>query len=381
MIFLQTKFSGVFPLIYSDNLEQITNDFKDYEYLLSKKSPNQEQEPPKTKIKNFGREPSYKIVENSPKNLDSPIQGSNPAREPLRMQTTITSRVNKFLLDPLANFPDFKKGNEHLHLHYSLSDSFWQFITKQCRCCRKKQATSDDEKKAIDKELGLFAKRRALYECICENLDVVNLVKTLVEVKVIVNGIIEDRHRDLMHIVGFKEWLKDRKEDVESRNDLDKLYRKTQRGKCCKSYGVCCTYCREAKLNDLECYIKYYKAKKSYKEVADSVKENLNIAPHTRALDNYMYYNTFGDLIDNSKGQSKNNDDSDWKHSEVKDSIGNLDLFPLLPHYREPHPNNASHPHIANNYNSRNEEYQEIDEFSDPLRHTRYAESRLPADN
>ena len=394
----------VFPLIYSDNLEQITTD---YENLLSKNSPNQEQEldceptpnvntslkyleiadirsknPPKTKKDNFGTEPSDKIGENSPINLDSPNQGSNPAFDLLQKQTFITSHVNKFVLDPLANFPDFKKCNKELQLNYSLSDSFWQFRTMRCRCCRKKQATSNDEKKAIDNELALFAKRRALYECICENLDVVNLVKTMVEVKVIVKGIIEDRHRDLMHIVGFKEWLKDRKEDVESRNYLDKLYVESQRKKCCKGYGVCCTYYREAKLSDLECYIKYDRAKQCYREVAHSVsQENFDIPPHTRALDFYMYNNTFGVPRDNSKSQYKNNDDLDYRGLAPKETIGNLDLFSSLLQYRELHRHNTPHLHIANNHNSRNEEHQETDEFSDTLRHIRFPEGRLPNDN
>ena len=375
----------VFPLIYSDNLEKITTD---YEYLLPKINLNQEQEldceptpnfnaslnffqnhdirsknPPKTKKNNFGTEPSYKIGENSPKNLDSPNQGSNPAFDLLRKQTDIPSPVDKFVLDPLANFSNFDKSNEELHLNYSLSDSFWQFITKKCRCCRKKKS-DEEEKKALNKELIVFAKRRALYECIVENLDVVNLVKTLVEVKVILNGIVDDRHRNLMHIVGFKEWLKDRKEDVRWTNKLDKLYKETQKKKCCKSSRVCCTYCREAKLSDLECFIKHERAKESYRKVTHSVKENFDIPPHTRQLDLYLYDNTFVD-----------------PHSGVKDILGNLDLFSLLSNYRQPHSNNASHPHIANNHNSRNEEHQKIDEFSEPLRHTRYPEIRLPADN
>ena len=267
----------VFPLIYTDNLGEIS---EKYQLLkLDDDLSGESKVSPEATPKGCGKDNTTNKrnkylstnLSNSKNHLrdnpdDSPqnkILSGHKLSVPIQASSSLDSR--KIKKDQMLYFPDFDQGNDDLQLNYSMFNKLWVFKAKKCRCGRKKQAKSEDEQVAIDKQLATIAKRRALYECVWENLDIVNLVKTMVEIKVIMKDVLKSRQEDLLQIAGFKEWIENRKTEVESKSVVDAYYQKSQKGKCMGCCEMFCKYWKDAKIDEIECYIKYEKARQCYK--------------------------------------------------------------------------------------------------------------------
>ena len=276
----------VFPLIYTDNLGEIS---EKYQLLkLDDDLSGESKVSPKATPKGCGKDNTTNKrnkylatnLSNSKNHLrdnpdDSPqnkILSGHKLSVPIQASTSSDSR--KIKKDQMLDFPDFDQGNEDLQLHYSIFNKLWVCKTKKCGCSRKKQAKSDDEQEAIDKQLATIAKRRALYECVWENLDIVNLVKTMVEMKVIMKDVLKSRQEDLLQIAGFREWIKSRKIKVESNSMVEDFYQKSQKGKCIGCCEMFCKYWKDAKIDEIECYIKYEKAMQCYKYGSNQITED-----------------------------------------------------------------------------------------------------------
>ena len=281
----------VFPLIYTDNLGEISEKYQFLQLddnLSGEEFKSCSEARPKdcakdkyttkssnkclpTNIKNSkngAEDNSQDDPQDNPKeNLQDYPQNKffTDGKFSVPIHASTSSDTRKIKKDQMLDFPDFEQGNEDLQLHYSMFNKLWVCKTKKCRCSRKKQAKIEDEQEAIDKQLATIAKRRALYECVWENLDIVNLVKTMVEMKVIMKDVLKSRQEDLLQIAGFKEWIKSRKIQVESNSMVEDYYQKSQKGKCMGCCEMFCKFWKDAKIDEIECYIKYEKARQCYK--------------------------------------------------------------------------------------------------------------------
>ena len=287
----------VFPLIYTDNFGEISEKYQFLQLddeLSGEESKSCSEARPKDCAKNkYTTKNSDKCLSTNIKNSKNGVEDNsqdNPKDYPkdypqnnfftdgklsVPIQASTSSDTRKIKKDhQMLDFPDFDQGNENLQIHYSMFNKLWMCKTKKCRCSRKKQAKSEDEQVAIDKQLATIAKRRALYECVWENLDIVNLVKTMVEIKVIMKDVLKSRQDDLLQIAGFREWIKSRKIEVESNSMVEDYYQKSQKGKCMGCCEMVCKYWKDAKIDEIECYIKYEKARQCYKYGSSHITED-----------------------------------------------------------------------------------------------------------
>lgn len=215
----------VYPLLYYDDTSEVR---KKYNHLSKDNEGNIENlssAAHNTKLTSKN-DPAGSF--GSPKNKEKTFEGIGTSLRP------VTSKVVMNTVKHGTNY--FQDTNDPLKLPDRIPDQFlkiwkWIRIIFCCSCCKKSR--SEKAREEMDRLIFKRNKAKALSLSVKENLDVVNLVKELQTLKVITSLILSEKHLDLIPLVGFKMWIKDRKAKIDKEEKVfSKIKKELSKKKC-----------------------------------------------------------------------------------------------------------------------------------------------------